>query len=200
MGYPVVASVAIVFAVVGVVLGQLDPVPYLDPLNVTISEYAVADRGGVTAIAMAVLGLGSLALLAGLRTAGAPIKGLPEKLLMVWSGALLVAALPIGHDLTLTAEITAFVSLPAAAALLVPRFAADERWKAIARPVEWMALAGGFGVLALTYVALPGDRVMIGLVERLLLGAEVALLGLLAMRLLQLAWVRNVPMRFASIS
>lgn len=208
--YPLIAFAAIAFSVVAVVVGQIVPDPYLDPMNVTISEYAVADRGGVTEVAMAVLGLGSLVLMAGLRAAGAPVRGLPEWLMGVWSAALLVAAVipttPLGEDMTLTAQIhryvsvAAFLALPAAGALLVPRFAADERWKAIARPVEWLALAGGFGLLAITYVALPGDRVLIGLVERGLLGAEVALLGVLALRLVQLTWVRTRSLRYASIS
>ncbi|MEU6722846.1 DUF998 domain-containing protein [Nonomuraea wenchangensis] len=198
---PAAACGSIVFAVIAVVAGQFDPDPYLDPMNVTISEYAVADRGGVTEVAMAVLGLGSLALLAGLRSAGAPVRGLPERLLLLWSGALVVAAVipttPIGQNLDLAAQIhryvsvAAFVSLPAAGALLVPRLGADAAWKPVARVVEWVALAGGFGLLAITYVALPGERVMIGLVERLLLGAEVTLLGVLAFWLAWLSWRRR---------
>ncbi|NRQ32287.1 DUF998 domain-containing protein, partial [Nonomuraea sp. NN258] len=136
-----------------------------------------------------------------LRAVGAPIRGLPEKLLMVWSGALIVAAVipttPIGHDLTTTAlihryvSVAAFVSLPAAGALLVPRLAAHAEWKPVARTVEWVTLAGGFGVLAITYVAMPGERVLIGLVERLLLGAEVGLLAVLAAWLVRVVWVRR---------
>ncbi|WP_235994867.1 DUF998 domain-containing protein [Nonomuraea montanisoli] len=200
--YALVACLSIVSAVVAVVAGQFGPDPYLDPLNVTISEYAVSDRGGVTEVAMAVMGLGSLALLGGMRAAGAPVRGTPERLLLVWSVALVVAAVvpttPIGHDLTLTAQIhryvsvAAFVSLPAAAALMVPRLAADAAWKPVARVVEWLALAGGFGLLAITYVALPGGGVMIGLVERLLLAAEVTLLLVLAGWLARLAWARGV--------
>ncbi|MFB4283835.1 DUF998 domain-containing protein [Nonomuraea sp. MTCD27] len=199
--YPLIACASILFSVVAVVVGQFGPDPYLDPMNVTISEYAVSDRGGVTEVAMAVLGIGSLALLAGLRAAGAPVRGMPERLLMVWSGALVIAAVipttPIGHDLDLTAQIhryvsiAAFVSLPAAGALLVPRLAADAAWKPVARVVEWVALAGGFGLLAITYVAMPGERVLIGLVERVLLGAEVALLGVLAVWLVRVAWRRS---------
>ncbi|MCK2214467.1 DUF998 domain-containing protein [Actinomadura sp. ATCC 31491] len=198
---PAVACGSIVFAVIAVVAGQFGPDPYLDPMNVTVSEYAVSDRGGVTEVAMAVLGLGSLALLAGLRAAGAPVRGMPERLLLLWSGALVVAAVipttPIGQDLDLAAQIhryvsvAAFVSLPAAGALLVPRLGAHADWKPVARAVEWVSLAGGFGLLAITYVALPGERVMIGLVERLLLGAEVALLGVLAFWLARLAWGRR---------
>ncbi|WP_345566535.1 DUF998 domain-containing protein [Nonomuraea rosea] len=199
--FPLIACGSIMFAVVAVVVGQLVPDPYLDPMNITVSEYAVADRGGVTEVAMAVLGIGSLALLAGLRSAGAPVRGMPGRLLMVWSGALIVAAIipttPIGHDLDLAAQIhryvsvAAFVSLPAAGLLMVPRLNADPDWKPVARVVEWVTLAGGFGLLAITYVALPGDRVLIGLVERLLLGAEVALLAVLAGWLVRLAWRRR---------
>ncbi|MFC5820366.1 DUF998 domain-containing protein [Nonomuraea harbinensis] len=195
--YPLVALAAIVCGVAGIGFAQLDS--DLNPLHVTVSEYAVADRGGVTEVAMAVVALGSLALLAGLRSVGAPVRGMPERLLLVWSGALLVAAAvptaPFGADPTFAAQvhryvsIAAFVSLPAAGALLVPRLARDPVWRPVARVVEWLALAGGLGVLAITYVALPGERVMIGLVERALLGAEVALLAVLAAWLVRVVWV-----------
>ncbi|MGW4799300.1 DUF998 domain-containing protein [Nonomuraea sp. NPDC004297] len=196
--YPWIACASILFSVVAVVAGQFGPDPYLDPLNVTVSEYAVSDRGGMTEVAMAVLGIGSLALLAGLRSAGAPVRGAPQWLLVVWSVALVVAALvpttPIGHDLDTAAlvhryvSVAAFVSLPAAGALLVPRLSSDASWKPVARVVEWVALAGGFGLLAITYVAMPGERVLIGLVERVLLGTEVALLAVLAAWLVRLTW------------
>ncbi|MEV0613706.1 DUF998 domain-containing protein [Nonomuraea sp. NPDC050404] len=197
--YPWIAGTSILFSVVAVVAAQFDST--LDPMNVTISEYAVSEGGGVTGAAMALLGIGSLALLAGLRSAGAPIKGVPEWLLMVWSGAVIVAAVvpttPLGQDPGLAtqihryASVAAFVSLPAAGALLVPRLASDAAWKPVARVVEWVSLAGGFGLLAITYVAMPGERVMIGLVERLLLGAEVALLAVLAGWLVRMAWRRS---------
>ncbi|MEV0582776.1 DUF998 domain-containing protein [Nonomuraea sp. NPDC050310] len=129
---------------------------------------------------LAVLGVGSFALVGGLKQAGAPIQGAPERLLLGWSGALVLAAVSPVTELALAAEAAAFVSLLVAAVLMVPRLAADETWRAVARPVEWLALAAGFGLLALTYVALPGEQVLIGLVERLLLGAEVALVAVLA--------------------
>jgi hypothetical protein len=192
--YPLIALAAITFAVAGVLAGPGAS------MNVTVSEYAVADRGGVTELAMAVMALGSLALLGGLRAAGAPVRGVPERLLMVWSGAIAVAAVvpatPLGLEPALQvhrwALVAAFVSLPAAAALLVPRLAADEDWKPVARVVEWLALAGGLGLLAVTYVALPGGGVLIGLVEWTLLGAEVALLAVLAGWLVRVVWLGNV--------
>ncbi|MFB9879356.1 DUF998 domain-containing protein [Planobispora siamensis] len=201
MFYPLIACVGILMAAVAAVVGQIDPDPYLDPLNLTISEYAVLDRGGATEFAMLSLGVASFALVAGLRTAKAPVGTAAERLMLVWSGALvLIAVVPttapglaldMGAQVHRYVSVLAFVAMPVAGALMVGRFAGDERWRAVARPVEWLSLAGGFGVLAITYVALPGDRVLIGLVERVLLGAEVALVGLLAVRLLQLTWVRS---------
>ncbi|MER5424447.1 DUF998 domain-containing protein [Streptosporangium roseum] len=199
--YPLVACAGIVIAAVATVIGQIDPDPYLDPLNLTISEYAALDRGGATEFAMATLAVASFALVAGLRAAMAPIGAAAERLMLAWSAALVVIAIvpttAPGLALDLTAQvhryvsIAAFVAMPVAGALMVARLREDERWRVVARPVEWLALAGGFGLLAITYVALPGDRVLIGLVERVLLGAEVALIGVLAVRLAQLTWVRS---------
>lgn len=193
--YPLIACASIVFTAFAIIIGQFGPDSYLDPLQITISEYAVADRGGVTEVAMVVMGLGSFALLGGMRAVGAPVRGLPEMLLLVWSGALIVAAIipttPVGHDLTTTAlvhryvSVAAFVSLPVAGALLVRRLAAHAQWKPVARPVGWMALAGGVGLLTITCVTLFADRALIGLVERFLLGAEAGLLAVLAVWLVR---------------
>ena len=62
------------------------------------------------------------------------------------------------------------------------------RWPGRWSGWRWPA---GFGLLAITYVALPGDGVLIGLVERVLLGTEIALVGVLAVRLAQLTWARS---------
>ncbi|MEV6040752.1 hypothetical protein AB0L65_57260 [Nonomuraea sp. NPDC052116] len=43
---PLIACASILFSVVAVVVGQFGPDPYLDPLNVTVSEYAVSNHGG----------------------------------------------------------------------------------------------------------------------------------------------------------
>lgn len=59
--YPLVALAAITFAVAGAMAGPGAS------MNVSVSEYAVADRGGVTELAMAVMALRSVALLGGLR-------------------------------------------------------------------------------------------------------------------------------------
>lgn len=199
--YPLVSCAGIAVAVVAMIVGRLDPDPYLNPLDLTIGEYAAMERGGITEFAMASLGVASFALVAGLRAAGTPMGAAAERLMLVWSGALVVLAVAPGavpgalSDLTVQlhryASVAAFLAVPVAGALMVPRLGEDERWRGVARPVEWLALAGGFGLLAVTYVALPGDRVLIGLVQWVLLGAEIALVTVLAVRLTQLEWNRE---------
>ncbi|GAA2850634.1 hypothetical protein GCM10010517_08110 [Streptosporangium fragile] len=201
--YPLIACAGIVTAVVAAVLGRLDPAPYLDVFNLTISEYAVLDRGGADELALAALGGASFVTVVGLRAAGAPMGTAAERLLLAWSAALVVlAAVPgvapgLGAELTVQAHryasAVAFVALPVAGGLMAGRFREDGRWRAVAGPVEWLALAGGFGLLAITYVALPGHGVLIGLVERVLLGIGTALIAVLAVRLARLTWARSVP-------
>lgn len=162
---PAAVLAGVVIAVVTAVVGQLDADPDLDPVRLTLGEYAALDPDRSVEGALAVLGLAALALPAALRGAGAPVQGWPERLLLAWGGAL--APVTLG-------------ALPVAAGLLAPRLAAAGPWRGAARPLEWLALAGGLGLAALTYVALPGDRVMIGLVERALLGVEAGTIALLA--------------------
>ncbi|MBP2708641.1 DUF998 domain-containing protein [Microbispora sp. RL4-1S] len=196
--YPVVACAGILVAIVTVVTTQVGGRPGLDPVSMPISRYAAEDGGGTIELAMAVLGLASLALLAGLRRAGAPISGWPTWLVGLWGAALIGAAVvpsappELGHtwqeNVHLVLSAVAFVSVPLAATLMVGRLGDDELWKPVARAVEWLTLAAGLGLAAITYVALPGHGVAIGIVERLLLTAEVAILAVLAVRLLQVVW------------
>nr|WP_225311450.1 DUF998 domain-containing protein [Microbispora cellulosiformans] len=194
--YPLLAGCGMVLAVATVVAAQVGGEPSLDPVSMTISQYAARDDGGVIETAMAVLGLASLALLAGMRAVHAPVDGWPARLIGLWSASLIGAAV-IPSDTSWQGDLhgllsaAAFVSVPAAAIQLVGRLGQDERWQVVARPLEWLALASGLGLAAITYVALPGHGVMIGLVERLLLAAEVSVLGLLALRLVQLTWGRR---------
>ncbi|WP_285777710.1 DUF998 domain-containing protein [Microtetraspora sp. NBRC 13810] len=188
--YPLLAGAGIAIAATVTAVDLAGPHP--DLVDLTISDYAAMDRGGTAGLAMVVLGMAALALVAGMRAAGAPSRGAPERLVALWGLVLTVSPLTLllgvaAHRWVLLA---AFAGLPVAAALLVVRFAADDRWRIVARAVEWLALAGGFGLLAITYAALPGDGVLIGLAEWSLLGVEVALLGVLAVRVAQLTWTR----------
>ncbi|MEU4832403.1 DUF998 domain-containing protein [Streptosporangium sp. NPDC023615] len=199
--YPLIACAALVTAALAAVVGQIGPASYADPLNLPVSEYAVLDRGGATSLMLASLGVAALAVVAALRVARARV-GLPaERLTLVWgAGLILVAALPAvlpagameavaqAHHLV---AMAAFVAMPAAGGLMAARFNADERWRPVARVVEWLALAGGFGLLALTYVALPGQGVLIGLVEWSLVGIGAALTAVPAVRLARPSRVRS---------
>lgn len=199
--YPLIACAGIVTAAVAAVVGLFDPLLYPDPFDLTITEYVTLDRGGATGLAMASLGIASLAAVAGLRAVGAPVGVPAERLLRVWGAGLVVLALlpPLlpgtTSDLIDQAyhylSIAVFVAMPVAGGLMVTRFGEDARWRPVARPVEWLALAGGFGLLVITYVALPGHGVLIGLVEWILLSIEAALVGVLAIRLVRLTWTRN---------
>ncbi len=193
--YPVVAFGGILIASISVVAAQLNGTAALDPVAASLTEQAAAD-GGVIRWALGTLGLASLALLAGMRAVRAPIDGWPARLMGVWAWVLIAAAVvpAVRPGLTWAAgagrflSLVAFVCVPVAAAQMVGRFEGDERWRGIARPLEWLALAAGLGLAALTYVALPGHGVMIGLVERLLLTSEVMIFALLAWQLLRMTY------------
>ncbi|GAA2999340.1 DUF998 domain-containing protein [Streptosporangium longisporum] len=199
--YPLIACAGLVMAAAAAVVAQISPVPYAGPLDLTVSRYVALDSGGATGFALVSLGIAALAVVAGLRAAKARVGLLAERLTLVWgAGLVVVAALPAvlpasamegiadAHHLV---AVAAFVAMPAAGGLMAARFNADERWRPVARVVEWLALAGGFGLLALTYVALPGHGVLIGLVEWSLVATGAALTGVQAVTLARLSLVRN---------
>lgn len=182
----VVACAGTAVAAVAFVVAHLGGTGWMD---VTIGTTLARDPGVALEVALAAAGCAGLALVAGLPAAGAPVGGWPGALLTAWGAATaLLGVAPAGTPRLVAGalSVTAYLTLPAATALLVPALREDARWAAVARPMEWLALAQGLGVVAITYVALPGHQVMIGLVERLLLGVELAAAGLLAVRLLWL--------------
>jgi hypothetical protein len=183
----------IILAVLLAVVGHLDADPGYDPLKLTISDYAVSDRGGAVDAAMVVLSLASLALLVGLHTVRVAVRALPASLLLVWIGGLLTSAViptdPIGAQMSVAglihryASVSAFVSLPSAAILLSRRLHRDIRWGAISGTLRLLATASAVGLLVMLYVTFPGGHVLLGLVERLLITVEVGLLIVSAVRL-----------------
>ncbi|MFC4533852.1 DUF998 domain-containing protein [Sphaerisporangium dianthi] len=156
-------------------------------IDITIGHAAALDPGGVTEPALALLGLASLGLLAGMRAVAAPVSGWPERLLLAWAVSLMGAAVVPHAGVADALVAIALISMAAAAALMARRFGEDTRWAAVARPLEWLALGAGGGLAVLTYVALPGHQVLIGLVEWSLLGIEVAALAFSAVGLLRVA-------------
>ncbi|MDG4821991.1 DUF998 domain-containing protein [Asanoa sp. WMMD1127] len=192
--FGVVSILGLLTAVVATVVGHIGLGPGYDPLKLTISDYALSNRGVTIEIAMVALALGAPALLAGLRAVGVAIRGLPTVLLSIWSVGMLIAAIiptdPPGMEVMSTAalihryaSVAAFVVLPVAAVLIASRFAGLGR--GLASTVRRLAVSCAVGVAVLWYVAFPGGRVMMGLVERGLVGIEIAILAVLSIGLLR---------------
>jgi hypothetical protein len=200
--FALVAAFGLVVTVIATVIGHVGLAGF-DPLTLTISDYALSNRGATIEVAMVALAGGSLALLAGLLAARAPVRGVPALLISLWSLGLLTAAViptdPPGLPTMSTAayvhryaSVGAFVCLPLAAAILGRRFRTEPLWAGLRRRMWWLAGLSAVGLVGLWYVAFPGERVLMGLVERGLVGVEIVLLALLTARLFTIAAIRDV--------
>ncbi|MBQ0906698.1 DUF998 domain-containing protein [Micromonospora sp. U21] len=174
------------------VIGHLEVNDDLNPWALTISDFAVSDRGGVIDVAMVVLALATVALLYGLRRTGPPqpTPGRSAELLLgAWvAGLVLAAVVPTnepGTDMTTAAylhryaSVVAFLALPAAGWLLARR----PDLAPAARMLRTLVVLSLALAAAMIWSAYPGDRLLIGLAERLLILAEVAVLGTVAVAL-----------------
>src|SRR5690348_4256400 len=192
-----VAAGGLILTVMLAVIGHVDAGSAYNPLTLTVSDYAVSDRGGPVDMAMVTLALASLALLLGLRVVQAPVRATTAALFLVWVAGLLASAAvptdPIGAQMSSTglvhryASVSAFVSLPLAATVLSLRLDRDRRWQTTGPRMRLLAAASAAGLLLMLYVAFPGHRVMLGLVERALILVEMGLLAVLAVRLFRVA-------------
>lgn len=181
-------------------IGHLGPNNDLDPWTLTVSDFAVSNHGGVIEIAMWVTAGATVAAFVGLGQARVRIGTGASTLLAIWTGGLLVAAvvptdepgLPISTAgyVHRYASIAAFLALPVGGwslAANLPDGAA--RW------VRRLAAASLACALVLWWSAYPGERVLYGLIERLLLLAEIGLLATVAAALVSR---RITPGRAAS--
>jgi hypothetical protein len=175
-------------------IGQYGPDPSFSQISLTVSDYAVADRGGVTDSAMVAFGCSALALMLALQRP----RRLISALLGLFAAAMIVAALAPtdpGSHLTLTglihryASVTAFAALPTAGLLLAGRFGQ------LAGAIRGLVAASSVFMLAMLGSATLADRAWIGVAERLLLGTGVILLGVLAFGALRSAARVRVPPR-----
>ena len=193
----IAAVAAFVVAVAATVVGHLGLRSGPDPTALTLSDYVYLDRGPAIVLAMLALSGGTLALLGGMAVQRVPVRGWPAALLLVWALGLLVSAVvptdPPGQPELSTAalvhryaSVAAFVALPAAALVLAARLRRGVvRWMSLVTLLRRLVAACAVGVAALWYVAFPGDRVMLGLVERGLVAVELVILLVLAVRLVQ---------------
>ncbi|HCU48580.1 MAG TPA: DUF998 domain-containing protein, partial [Micromonosporaceae bacterium] len=153
-------------------IGQIDPNPELDPFQLTVSDYAVMDRGGATDTAMVLFGGSALALMLALRSRVA----LP---LLLFSVAMIVAAIAptdFGTELSTVGYIHRYASM--AAFIALPLAAWRIRDLPLARTIRLSAATSGVFMVLMLISSTIGDRLLIGLVERLLLLCELAVLGL----------------------
>ncbi|RAO47154.1 DUF998 domain-containing protein [Micromonospora saelicesensis] len=172
------------------VIGHLEVNDDLNPWALTISDFAVSDRGGVIDIAMVVLALATVALLYGLRRASPPRSRsgrTAELLLGAWvAGLLLAAVVPTNEPGTAMttaaylhryASVIAFLALPVGGWLLARR----DQLTPAARWLRGLAVASLVLAAAMVWSAYPGDRVLLGLAERLLILTEVGVLTVVAL-------------------
>jgi hypothetical protein len=188
--YGLVAGGGLVLAALLVVVGHVDPNNDLNPWALTVSDFAVSDRGGVTDVAMGVVAAVTVTVLVGLRRAGTQIGAWANGLLAVWAGGLLLAAIVPTNEpgLPLTtggyvhryASVAAFLALPVGGWMLAKRLPSvtATRW------VRRLAVVSLACAAAMVWSAFPGGRVLIGLAERLLILAETCLLATVATTLL----------------
>ncbi|MFG2047175.1 DUF998 domain-containing protein [Micromonospora sp. NPDC048935] len=184
----VLALGGIALAALLTLIGHLEVNDDLNPWALTISDFAVSDRGGAIDAAMVVLALATVALLYGLRRTGPPRPraGTDELLLGAWVGGLLLAALvptnEPGTAMTTAAyvhryaSVVAFLALPIGGWLLARR----TELAPAARTLRTLVLVSLALAAAMAWSAYPGDRVLIGLAERLLILTEVAVLATVA--------------------
>jgi hypothetical protein len=209
----------IALAAVLAVVGHVEVNDDLNPWSLTVSDFAVSDRGGVIDAAMAVLAAATAVLVPALwrtgaaaasrgahrsrdaRTAGGRQR-IAAVLLVAWTAGLLAAAviptnepgLPMDTAAYLHryASVVAFVAVPIAGWLLAGQLGGRVGGWLRALTLTSLLLAG-----AMIWSAYPGDRVLIGLAERLLILTEVALLALVAATFIRRRSMRVTPARGA---
>jgi hypothetical protein len=196
-GLAIAAVAAFGVAVAATVIGHVGLRSGPDPTALTLSDYVYLGRGPAIVLAMVALSGGTLALLGGMAGQRVPVRGWPAVLLLVWVLGLLVSAVvptdPPGQpEVSMAglvhryASVAAFVALPAAALVLAARLRRGVvRWMSLVTLLRRLVAACAVGVAALWYVAFPGERVLLGLVERGLVAVEVVILVALAVRLLR---------------
>ncbi|WP_329047431.1 DUF998 domain-containing protein [Amycolatopsis sp. NBC_01488] len=184
-----IASVAAAFVVVGYLTTALGG--QVDPIRDPVSDYEFHGAGAPLFVAAVLLLIsGGLAVIAAMGHADLPRGRAVRVLFGLWcAGLSLVAVFPANRstaDPTVPGDIhwfggaVYFTCLPAACWLLARSLRGNPRWNRAARRIRWSAAAGvvtaaAFGVSQFAR-SLPA-----GLLERLALAAELALVVVLAL-------------------
>lgn len=168
-----------------------------DPVYDTLSSYTVTDRGeGMLGASVLSLAIGSLAVLGALQVAGVPLSRTTRLLLALWALGMAAAAIfpasypeapdPVSGEIHLYACLVAFCSLPGAAISLLEPLKGHPERVALVRAIRVAAAAFALFALSFVFVRLSeagvepfgvvSNVVPIGVTQRLLLLADVALL------------------------
>lgn len=171
-----------------------------DPVYDTLSSYTITDRGeGMLAASVLSLAIGSLAVLGALHAAGVPLSRTTRLLLTLWSLGMAAAAVfpasypeapdPVSGEIHLYACLVAFLSLPGAAISLLEPLRGRQERVFVVRAIRLSAVAFGLFALSFVFVRLSeagvgpfheiSDAFPIGVMQRLLLLADVVLIGTL---------------------
>jgi hypothetical protein len=169
-----------------------------DPIYDTLSSYAFTDRGsGMLGASVLSLAIGSLAVLGALHAAGVPLSRTTRLLLTLWSLGMAAAAVfpasypenpdPVSGQIHLYACLVAFLSLPGAAISLLDPLRGRQERAAVVRAIRLTAATFAAFAVSFVFVRLSeagvapfhalSDALPIGVTQRLLMLADVVLLG-----------------------
>ena len=154
----------------------------LDPLEITMSEYALGQSGWLMTVAFLVVGVGTLALALGLRRSLAPGRRVATSVVLMglagvgFLGSGIVEAAPEAeatiHDLV---GLMLFLAIIVGAFVLRGVFARDARWQGLARAALWFAL--GLLVTFLLFFVLPEQ--VTGLAQRVFVAVMMSWLAVI---------------------
>jgi hypothetical protein len=200
-----------VFSSAAIALHALQP--ELSPLRDAVSYYVHGPYGWLTTLGLIALGIGSLAIsIAVPASAREPLSRIGTGALAVWSLGALVGGIfpadPIGtwgqppslsgsiHGLS---AVIAIVAFPIAVVSLTRSLSRDSDWHSVSGILRALAVVVVLSFLAFTASLLPvlitpGPPFMLGVTERVMLGAYVAWLAAVAVGLVRSSHIR-VPGR-----
>jgi hypothetical protein len=178
------AGSALLWMIVGLGVAIYLEIAYAGTIHQTFSEYVHTGQGArLAGVAMLAVAFSSLAAAGALWCAGGPKPA--YWLILVWGIGLAVLAIfpqePAGQALTWHGAIHRYAALAGLITLPSAGLLCSQRWPVL-RPFSIASFA--FLVLFLATFLVPGMRAYSGATERLVLGANVGIIGVLIHRLL----------------
>jgi hypothetical protein len=179
----------------------------VDPVSAPLSYYVFVDGGGqLFASAAVALALAAVALLVGVARAGVRMTGWPTVLFAIWALSLVLAALFPADESARIETVGGWVHQFAGGGVLLmfslaglaaaPRLAESPAWRSAVPTVR--VLSVGAAAFAVAYLLsrlddlVPGIFGTVdvgGILQRMVLAFDVAVLGALSVHLLRVSWV-----------